>query len=281
MLCPIMKKLVLILGLFAWFSVAGAAPQPNAAKLRHLPPAVRQAVRQHLGDGKVERVAKTTDDDGQLNYEVTIAWDGKTRDFTFATDGKLLEREVFFEETPPEVQKTIHATAKGITPDNITQTTDERGATNYDVEITETGVTRDFTVRSDGALDSIQVFLAEVPPVIQKAIRETLDNAALGSITKSMEDGEISYDVEVTKDGQKREFSVGANGHLQSREVSLAETPAAVQKTIQAELKESRIDEIDHETDDGESVFVVRMTQDGKTRAVNISPAGQIVPADP
>jgi len=275
-----MKKLLLILALFAWLPMARALSPADVAKLRHLPPPVRQSVIEHLGDGKIGQTNKTTGDDGQVNYEVTIELDGKTRGFTFATDGKLLEMEVYFEETPDAVQKTIRTTAKGISPNNISQTTDEKGATNYDVEISEAGVTRDFSVKADGTLDSIQVFLPEVPAAVQKTIHETATNATLGDITKTTEDGETTYDVEMTKDGQKREFIVGADGRLQSRQVNLTETPAAVQKTIQAELKDGRIDEINSQTDDGETVFVVRMTQDGKTRELNISPDGEIEPAD-
>ena len=128
----------------------------------------------------------------------------------------------------------------------------------------------------DGALASIQVFLPEMSAAVQKTIRETLGAAKLVEITKTMEDGETSYDVETTKDGQKREFSVGANGRLQSVQVMLPETPAAVQKTIQAQLKDGKIEEIESEMDDGESIFVVRMNQGGKTREVTITADGQI-----
>jgi uncharacterized membrane protein YkoI len=276
-----MKKLVLILLLLALFPAARAATPNDEKKLKRLPSAVRQTILDHLGDGKIDHVAKTAGDDGQANYAVMIERRGKTRGFTVATDGRLLEMEVFLEETPAAVQKTIRATAGGIVPDNISQTADDDGATNYFVEMTKAGVTRDFTVQADGALAGIQVFLPEVPAPVQKTIRATLGNATLGDITKTMDDDETNYDVEMTKDGQERGFTVGADGRLHSMQVSLAETPAAVQKTIQAELKDGRIEEINHKTEDDESVFAVRLTQGGKSRELNISPDGKVVPGDP
>ena len=37
-------------------------------------PEERQIVLAHLGDGKIERAAKTTGDDGELNYQRTQGW---------------------------------------------------------------------------------------------------------------------------------------------------------------------------------------------------------------
>jgi hypothetical protein len=275
-----MKKLVLIL-MLAWFPMARATTPGDERKLKPLPPEVRQTILQHLGDGKIDRIAKTTGDDGQTSYAVMIDRHGKMRGFTVASDGKLIEMEVFLGETPVGVQKTIRATAGGVEPGNISQATDEKGATNYYVEFTKAGVTRDFTVAADGTLAGIQVFLPEVPATVQKTIRETLGRATLGDIIKTMEDGETNYNVEMTKDGQERGFVVGADGQLQSMQVSLSETPPAVQKTIQAELKDGRIDEINRKTDDDETVFAVRLTQGGKACELDISPDGKIVPDDP
>jgi uncharacterized membrane protein YkoI len=276
-----MRKIVLALTVLAWISCAQAAPR-NGGKLKHFPPEVRQTILDQLGDGRIEEAVKTSDDDGQVNYEVTIDQEGKSRDFTFAADGKLLEKEVFLEEIPAEVRKTITATATGIQPGSINESTDEKGLTNYDVEIVKAGVTRDFTVAADGTLASIQVFLAEVPAGVQKTIRETVDNGTLGDITKSTEDGDTSYDVEMTKDGKKREFSVNTDGELESIQVGLQETPDPVQNSILARLKDGKLDKIDKETDDdGGSVFVATMTQNGKTQEVRITPNGHFAPAQP
>jgi uncharacterized membrane protein YkoI len=274
-----MKQMVLVLMLFAWFSAAPAAPSADASKLKDFPPEVCTNMLRELGEAKIAKAAKTLDEDRQANYEVTIDKDGITRDFTFDADGKLLEKEVFLEELPARIQKTIGTTSGDNNLASIHQTTDEKGKTNYDVEVARAGVTRDFTVAANGTLTSIQVFLNETPSVVQKTILETVGGGTLGDITKSVEDGEISYDVEMTKDGRKRGFSVGTDGELESIQVFVQETPEGVQKTIHDQLKDGKIKEINKETDDEKSVFVVTMTQDGKTRDLTITPDGRIVPA--
>jgi hypothetical protein len=50
---------------------------------------VRRTIQAQVRDGKLLRLAKTTDDDG-VAYEVEAAKDGKEFSFTVAADGKYL-----------------------------------------------------------------------------------------------------------------------------------------------------------------------------------------------
>ena len=122
------------------------------------------------------RVTKSMDDD-QTVFEVTITKEGKHRDFTIASDGSILEKEVFLDEVPQKVKNTILQTAAGATVDDITQTTDD-GQTNYDVEIIKGENTRDFTLGADGQLLSQEMLLAETPVAAQKTIREKTQGAS-------------------------------------------------------------------------------------------------------
>jgi len=167
------------------------APPP----MRHLPPPVRQTIREQLGeDGKMGRVTKSTEDE-QTVFEVTITKDGRDRDLTIAASGTILEREVFLDEVSASVKSAILQTARGEEVDDITQTTDD-GQINYDVETIKGGVTRDFTIGPAGQLLSLQVTLAETPPAAQKTVGEKTQGATNIKIHKTTEEGEETYEVE-------------------------------------------------------------------------------------
>ena len=135
-------------------------------------------------------------------------------------------------ETPAVVQKTINAQVGGGTLGDIDMTTDG-GETVYDASLMATnGDERDFSVADDGTLLSIEVELAETPVVVQKTIRAQALGCELDSIDKNLDDTAISYDVEVTKDGLENDFTVGDDGTLLSKEATLSNVPAMVQKTI-------------------------------------------------
>src|SRR5258708_15384504 len=74
--------------------------------------------------------------------------------------------------------------------------------------------------------------LSKVPAVVQKTIHATLIGAKLGEIERIEENGEVAFDVEMTRGDVERSFTVAEDGTLLSIEVFLAETPAAAQPTI-------------------------------------------------
>jgi uncharacterized membrane protein YkoI len=169
-------------------------------------------------------------------------------------------RAVALSQTPAAVQKTISAQAGGVTPDEIDLAT-EGGETVYDISLTATnGVGRDFSVAEDGTLLSVEVELAETPAEVQKTIRAQAPGWGLESIDKNLDDTAISYDVEVTKDGTDKDFTVGDDGTLLSEDVALSNAPALVQKTIQAQTGGGKLTGIDRMFDDDGITYDVETT---------------------
>src|SRR5689334_48142 len=76
------------------------------------------------------------------------------------------------------------------------------------------------------------VKLSELPPSLQKAIQARLGQGQLGGILRVLDDGEVTYEVEMSKAGRTRGITLDAAGVLVEEEVFLAELPAAVQKAI-------------------------------------------------
>jgi uncharacterized membrane protein YkoI len=267
------KQFSFLTALFLCLAPAHGAPL--AERLQHLPQPVRKTVREQLGDdGKLGRVARTTDD-GQTVFEVTINKDGKSRDFTIARDGSVLDKEVFLDEVPKEVQKTILQTAHGATVDDITQTTDD-GEVNYDVEVIKDGVSRDFTVGAGGQLLSLEMPLAETPPAVQKTIREKTQGATAVDIYKTTEDGEDTYNVEMTKDGQEQDFDVAADGEYLGTDIPLNDAPDAVRKTILAEAASGKIGDITQNSDEDGAFYEADITDGTGTRYVTVNADGAI-----
>src|ERR1043166_4052146 len=146
-------------------------------------------------------------------------------------------------EVPPGAQRTIHTQLGAARLGEIAKSI-ERGEVSYDVEMTAQRKTRSFTVSEEGELLAVEVFLGELPRPVQRAIREQVGKGKLGEISKTTEDGEITYDVEMTKDGKTRSFTLAADGKLVELQVFLDETPAAVRQAIQREAKNGTCGEI-------------------------------------
>jgi hypothetical protein len=108
---------------------------------------------------------------------------------------------------------------------------------------------------------SITVTLSETPAAVQKTIQTQTAGGNLGDIDKVP--GDITtYDVEgTTKGGQEHDFSVSENGALLSVEVSLADTPQAVQKSVNTLLmNKGDLTSLDKNLEDFEISYDVELT---------------------
>lgn len=193
----------------------------------------------------------------------------------FADDNS---QTVALSETPAAVQKTVNARLGDGEPGDIDKSSSD-GETVYDVGLTATdGQERDFTVAEDGMLLSTEVTLAETPAAVQKTIQAQAGGWGLESIDKNLDDPEISYDVEVSKNGQEKSFMVDEDGTLLSAEMTMGEAPAAVQKTIQLQMSDGKLKSIDEMFDDDGVTYDVEVTaKGGRERAFTVAPDGRLL----
>lgn len=126
------------------------------------------------------------------------------------------------------------------------------------------------------------VALSETPAAVQKTIQAHSGDGTLGEIDKIQEDGLVTYDVELTaKDGSGRDFTVDENGTLLSVEVALADTPVAVQKSIQNLMSQGKLESIDKNLDDSEVTYDVELTtKDNLGKGVTIADDGSLLSAE-
>ncbi len=247
--------------------------QTGTVSFTDLPAAAQKTVQEQLRGGKVGEI-DSDEQDGEACYTVTIARAGQEQDVTVAVDGRLLSVEVELAETPVAVQKTIQTELRGGTLDSVEKAFEDDGGFRYEVDTTtKDGADRAFAVAADGNLVSMQVTLEELPAAVRKTIQEHAANGTLGDIYRMFEGSEISYTVEMTRNGKDREFSVTADGKLESVRVFPAELPALGQKTLRETIGTGKLVRIDKTVDD--SMFHIESRKDGKPFDFKIGPGGR------
>ena len=247
------------------------AAQP-ARMLSRLPAPVQKTIHAQAAGGRIEGIDKQTDDQETV-YDVQLVRNGQERSFGVAEDGTLMYTQVFLSELSDPLQHAIHDRIKTGTPGEIDRVTDG-GEESYDVEFTRDGTNRNFSLNAKGELLSEQVFLSEVPPAVKAAIQK--QGGTLGEIEKSIDDGEVTYDVDTTRDGKECTFTIGADGRLVSTEVFLNELPATLQKAIQDHLGTGKLDDITQSFSDGATSYDVDVIEGGKTRTMTFDDHGQL-----
>jgi uncharacterized membrane protein YkoI len=182
-------------------------------------------------------------------------------------------------ETPTVVREAITARVGDGKLGDISKTT-ENSETVYDVGLTaKDGQDRDFTMAEDGTLMSTQVTLIETPAAVQKSIQTLAREGEVESIDQSLDDSNVTYDISLTmSDGREKGFTLDVGGMLLSMEVSLAETPAAVQKTIQTEMADDKLENIDKMFDEDGITYDVDVTgKGGREMSYTVAEDGKLI----
>jgi uncharacterized membrane protein YkoI len=277
-------KKIILLSIFCGVTVTTFADdQSQTVNLSETPAAVQKTIHAQIGDGQLGEIDTETNGE-EIVYDVELtAKDNQERDFTVDEDGTLLSVEVALAETPEQAQKNIKTLIGDGKLESIDKNLDDLDIT-YDIEAaTKDGREKDFTIADDGILLSAEVELSETPDAVQKTIAAQLIGGKVESIDKNFDDDGISYDVETTtKDGQEKSFTVAANGALSSIEVTLAETPRPVQRTIKNQIGDGKVLEIDRSFVEKRGVFPyeVQGLKDGKPFDFSVGPHGRFLGMD-
>jgi hypothetical protein len=183
--------------------------------LDETPIPVQRAIKAQVGEGTIEAIEKSFEED-EISYDVDMKRkDGVERSFSVTLEGKLQAMQVALEEPPAAVRKTIEASLGTAKLEDIYHIFEE-GETSYYVEVRRDGKLRDFSVAENGRLQSVQVFLAETPAEVQATINEKIGTGKLLRVDKSFDArrGVLPYEVEARKDGKPFNFSVGPKGRF-------------------------------------------------------------------
>jgi uncharacterized membrane protein YkoI len=188
-------------------------------------------------------------------------------------------QKVDADKVPAAAMKTLQRIAGGLAPASV-EREEIDGLVVYEGTFSP-GTPEEHTVTAaeDGTLIGVDVTLPETPAAVKKTIESLLAGGTLDGIEKNTEDSEeITYDVDfTTKAGKERSMSIAENGTLLSIEVSLEETPAAVQEAIKGQTAEGKLDEINKSLD-GEVITydVQTTTKEGKARNFTLNASGSL-----
>jgi len=126
-----------------------------------------------------------------------------------------------------------------------------------------------------GDEDSKPVTFAQTPQAVQNVIAARVADGTVEEIDQTTGVAGASYDVDyLSKSGTEGGFTVSDTGALQSVEVTFADTPAAVQKTIQTDTAGCQLASID-KNDDG--TYDVDLWRSGAEHDFTVADDGTIL----
>ena len=188
-----------------------------------------------------------------------------------------LAQKVSLDQVPSAVKATIQKQLTGGQLVEIEED-DEEGDINFTVQFTnKTGTHRELTVSDDGALLTLEIAVEEAPTEVQKTIRAQAGQNKIKQIDKTFEEGEISYEVDLSRPGgATRSFSVDAAGKLARVQIELADLPAAVLKTMEANLHGGKLADTFKLIDGADILFEGEIDHDGQMQDVLVAPDGKL-----
>ena len=188
-----------------------------------------------------------------------------------------VEAVVKLAELPLAAPKAIHTRLGDAQMGEILRTAED-GVVTYDVEMTKAGRTRSFTVNPSGDVLDEEVFLHELSGAVRKSIHAHLGRGGkVDEITRVTDEGETTYEVQFTRQGKPRDFTLSKTGRLLEMEMFLPELSPAVQRAVQKAAGQGTIGDIYKENEAGETLFEVDLTISDKTRNLTFDPEGALV----
>jgi uncharacterized membrane protein YkoI len=128
-----------------------------------------------------------------------------------------------------------------------------------------------------GAETRTAVPFSALPPAVQQTIRKHAGTTPPAEAERVEDDGEVTFDAEIFAGNRARDISVAEDGALLSIEVDFSEMPAAVQRTVRAQIGAGRFVSADKIFDGADSSYDVLMTTPGgQERAFTVEENGAV-----
>src|SRR5947207_6532416 len=89
-----------------------------------------------------------------------------------------------------------------------------------------------FVLLNTASADVRKVPLARVPAEVRNTISRTAGTAKINHIDRRAENGEVTFEVSISRNGNERDFVVSNDGELISVEIGLEEVPPLARASI-------------------------------------------------
>jgi hypothetical protein len=119
---------------------------------------------------------------------------------------------------------------------------------------------------------------SDLPAAVQKTADEQSKGATVKGYSSEVEDGKLTYEVQLTVNGHARDVAIDANGVLLEieDEVDIASLSAAVQDGLKKKAGTGKILKVESLTKKGKLVAYEAVVQDGtKKKEIQVGPDGK------
>jgi uncharacterized membrane protein YkoI len=140
----------------------------------------------------------------------------------------------------------------------------------------------------------------ELPPAVQKAVKEQAPNGVVDKISTETKDGHLTYKIKFQDEGMNPSLWVTADGNVlksdisrdkafgatgagsdtatgSARDLKFTELPAAVQKTVREQVPTAPIADIDKHTKDGMIVYDISFKEKGLNPKITVAADGTLI----
>ncbi len=125
----------------------------------------------------------------------------------------------------------------------------------------------------------LETGLSDAPAAVQKTIHSNSNGRAINKVERSVEDGEVTYEVETTSsDGAEWDLTVAKDGTLLSIDTAFGQLPMAVQTAINTKKGIGQVEGVAKQFDDGEISYLAGITtRSGEVRDFTFGEDGTLL----
>lgn len=127
------------------------------------------------------------------------------------------------------------------------------------------------------------VKMTDLPPAVQKTVREVSQGATIRGFAKEVEHGKTEYEVEMTVNGHGKDVSMDSNGAVLEveEEVKLDDIPAVAKSAIEKSAAGGTVLKVESVTQGGTlKTYEAVVQRGGKKSEVRVDPQGNPAPED-
>jgi uncharacterized membrane protein YkoI len=130
-----------------------------------------------------------------------------------------------------------------------------------------------FAGLSAGAFAQTKMKLTDLPPAVQKTVKDETRNAKIVGIAKEVENGKTVYELETKVNGHGRDLMIDANGVVLSveEEVALDSIPAAAKAAIQKKAAGGKIAKVETLTKGKKVCYEAVVVSKGKSAEIAVN----------
>ncbi|MEI7731020.1 MAG: hypothetical protein WCO56_15700 [Verrucomicrobiota bacterium] len=242
--------------------------------LDELPAAVRTTLKRETVGKSVSEIY-WINEEGAPAYYTEFPDKQQKRALNIAPDGWLNSRQMFWTETPVEVQNGIRDKMVGIMIQSIDLAEDNDGKT-YEVLERNHGREHLWIFEPTGELVAEPVSQKSVPPAALQVLTKKADGGRQVRILKFKHADKMLYEMTWVRGEERYTCAVDADGQVVSDEMPLSALPEVVRKTVAEKTNGRYLVRIEKQPPGDGGGYEVTTRQQGKTETLLFPPDGRL-----